>query len=116
MIMSAVTLQGHPVEGWRYWRVYSNGTNDVVIETGAADLPGPGAKSFWGYYYFQPDQVEIWHQYLEYILSNIKTSGLDPNATEGHNLATSPEGEWNAEPQSFILNMLCQAPQGEWCD
>jgi hypothetical protein len=36
--ISAVTLQGHPLAGWRYWRVYSVGTNDLVIETGAADV------------------------------------------------------------------------------
>jgi len=40
--ISAVTLQGHPLAGWRYWRVYSIGTNDVVIETGAYDQPAPG--------------------------------------------------------------------------
>jgi hypothetical protein len=36
--ISAVTLQGRPPLGWRYWRVYSVGTNDLVVQTGAADV------------------------------------------------------------------------------
>ena len=48
--ISAVTLAGHPLAGWRYWRVYSIGTNDVVIETGAYDQPGPGLKNYAGYF------------------------------------------------------------------
>ena len=48
--ISAVTLQGHPLAGWRYWRLYAIGTYDLVIETGAYDSPGPGPKNYIGYY------------------------------------------------------------------
>ena len=48
--ISAVTLAGHPLAGWRYWRVYSIGTNDIVVETGAYDQPAPGPKNYIGYY------------------------------------------------------------------
>jgi hypothetical protein len=37
-VISVVTLQGHPLAGWRYWRVYSIGTNDLVVETGTTNL------------------------------------------------------------------------------
>ena len=49
-VISVVTLKGHPLAGWRYWRVYSIGVNDVVIETGAYDEPAPGLANYAGYY------------------------------------------------------------------
>jgi len=111
--ISVVTLQGHPLEGWRYWRAYSVGTNDVVIETGAADLPGPGRKNYWGYFFFAPNQIEVWHQYLEFILSDIRQN-LDPNVSQGstfqYNLV---QGEWGYQSQSYILNNVCQS---SWCN
>lgn len=62
--LSAVTLQGHPLEGWRYWRVYSIGTNDLVVETGAADLPGPAPLDYLGYKIVRYQQIKIWQEYL----------------------------------------------------
>ena len=41
-VVSVVTLTGHPLAGWRYFRVYSIAPNDVVVETGAVDTAGPG--------------------------------------------------------------------------
>ena len=52
-VISVVSLQNHPLAGWRYWRVYSIGTNDVVIETGAYDQPGPGLIRYAAYYLSQ---------------------------------------------------------------
>jgi len=69
--ISAVTLQGHPLAGWRYWRVYSIGINDLVIETGAYDSPGPGPKNYTGYYLASGKDGMIsrgWREYMEYIL------------------------------------------------
>lgn len=74
----------------------------------------PGTKNFWGYYYFVDDQLEIWHQYLEFILRDIKK--LDPNATEGHTVETSPQGWWNGADQVQVLNFVCGALQGQWCN
>ena len=105
--ISVVTLKGHPLEGWRYWRVYSVGTNDVVIETGAADLPGPGLKNYWGYYLFAFDQIEMWRQYLEYIKGQV---GAPQGSTFEYNLV---QGEWGYRSQGYILNNVCQA---SWCN
>jgi hypothetical protein len=105
--ISAVTLKGHPWEGWRYWRVYSIGTNDVVIETGAADLPGPGRKNYWGYFFFAFDQIEMWHRYLEYIKKQI---GAPQGSNFQYNLV---QGEWGYRSQDYILNNVCQA---SWCN
>jgi len=110
--ISAVTLQGHPIAGWRYWRVYSIGTNDVVVETGAVDTWGPGGTNYLGYWLFRRLQLKLWREYLDFILTDIRKPGhLDPNASEGIKPAYHPEGEWNpASPsQSDILFQVCQA-------
>jgi hypothetical protein len=108
--ISAVTLQGHPIAGWRYWRVFSAGTtNDIVVETGAVDTHAPGPVNWAGYYALQGVQIESWRQYMQYILTTLKT--IDPSAHQGstpkYNLVN---GEWNQSPsQAYILNNVCQA-------
>ncbi len=38
---AVVTMGGHPLRGWRFWRVYKTG-DGIVVETGAVDEPnGP---------------------------------------------------------------------------
>jgi hypothetical protein len=73
-IISAVTLEGHPLAGWRYWRVYSIGANDVVIETGAYDQPGPGLKNYVGYYLGQGTVSQGWREYMQFILRDLHAS------------------------------------------
>lgn len=110
--MSAVTLQGHPLAGWRYWRAYSVGIGEVVIETGAVDTSAPGPLNYAGYWTFRGLQKKLWQEYLEFILSDIvKPQHLDPNATEIINPAYPVYGIWNpASPsQSDILYQVCQA-------
>ena len=70
--ISVVSLKGHPLAGWRYWRVYSIGTNDVVIETGAYDQPGPGFVFYAGYYIFQGVVKKGWMGNLRNIQSRLK--------------------------------------------
>ena len=65
--ISVVTLAGHTLAGWRYWRVYSIGTNDVVIETGAYDSPGPGPLNYAGYYVTIGTIKQAWQQYMQYL-------------------------------------------------
>ena len=64
--ISAVTLIGHPLAGWRYWRAFSEGTNDIVIETGAVDTNAPGLVNWAGYYFLKGIQIESWQQYGVY--------------------------------------------------
>ena len=120
-VISAVTLQGHPLAGWRYWRVYSIGTNDVVIETGAYDQPGPGAKNYAGYYIAKGDISGGWQQYLQFIQKQL-------NATQGANLnngylggirlrrygwsdASPLQGYWDyvGDFTEYILDNVCQS-------
>jgi hypothetical protein len=118
-VLSAVTLQGHPLAGWRYWRVYSIGTNDLVVETGAADLPGPGRLDYWGYLIARNSQIKIWQEYLQYILADIRKNSNgqgDPNASQGSNPNYNHvQGEWGpAGPsQNNILQNVCQST---WCN
>lgn len=109
--ISAVTLQGHPLAGWRYWRVYPVGTNDLVIETGAADTNAPGPINYLGYYLTKGKQLKVWQEDLQFILQDLRKSA-DPNATQ----AASPSynhvyGVLNPNSPSLqdILNNVCQA-------
>lgn len=115
--ISAVTLTGHPLAGWRYWRVYSVGTNDVVVETGAVDTSYGGLLhplNYAGYYLTKGIQLKTWEDDLRYIFNQIKAND-DPHAVEG----TTPQynivkGEWNqavpgSPSQTDILENVCQS-------
>jgi hypothetical protein len=119
-IISAVTLKGHPLAGWRYWRVYSIGTNDVVIETGAYDEPGPGAKNFVGHYIAQGDVLKGWKEYMQYIQSQVQAplGNSLKNTLGGNKIQAFPwetidltKGYWDYSGQftNYILNNVCQS-------
>jgi hypothetical protein len=119
-VISAVTLQGHPLAGWRYWRVYSVGHNDIVIETGGYDGPGPGAKNYVGYYLASGEDGMIsrgWREYVRYVQSALGAphglqSGFDLGGTgvaiPWHELF---EGFWDHSGlyKNYILNNVCQS-------
>jgi hypothetical protein len=116
--ISVVTLVGHPLAGWRYWRVYSIGTNDVVIETGAVDTyAGPGLLhwgNYLGYFVAHQDQLDMWAADLRYILSDMRRiTGLDPSATQGttgqYNVVNGGWDTSQVPPQNYILNQVCQS-------
>jgi hypothetical protein len=125
-VISAVTLKGHPLAGWRYWRVYSLGTtpdgkNDLVIETGAYDQPGPGLRNFMGYYYSKGDVANSWQQYLQFIQTQLNAplgSMLDhtiggiplvylPN--QPHQPLVNGYWDYNGILTIYILNNVCQS-------
>jgi IPT/TIG domain/Bacterial Ig-like domain (group 2)/Galactose oxidase, central domain len=119
-VISAVTLTGHPLAGWRYWRVYSIGTNDVVIETGAYDQPGPGLKNYAGYFLASSVVSRSWYDYLQFIQNDL-------HASQGSNLQGTlgglqvplypfdpdvlSEGYWDFPGvyTNYILNNVCQS-------
>jgi hypothetical protein len=121
-VISVVTLKGHPLAGWRYWRVYSIGTNDVVIETGAYDQPGPGLKNYVGYYLGQGTVSLGWRQYLKYIQQSLGApEGTHLRSTVGGIQLTFMPGQFNPEAvldgywdywgdfTSYILNNVCES-------
>jgi hypothetical protein len=120
-ITSVVTLQGHPLAGWRYWRVYSIGTNDVIIETAAYDQPGPGTKNYLGYYVAKGDISSGWQQYLQFIQgalgapqgSNLSHGTLGGIPLRQYDWPDGPllNGYWDyaGDFTEYILNNVCQA-------
>ena len=123
--LSVVTLKGHPLAGWRYWRVYSIGPGDVVIETGAYDGPGPGLKNYIGYYLARSQNFisRSWMEFLLYILNQKEDLG-PTQSIQGYltiqGIGTLPatellKGVWDETGafKSYILNNVCQA---QTCD
>jgi hypothetical protein len=110
-VISVVTLAGHPLAGWRYWRVYSIGTNDVVIETGAYDQPGPGQANYAGYYLSKPVILNTWSQYVRYFLTHVS---LQQGTQLGNILGISNgqlvHGYWDYDGSftNYILNNVCR--------
>lgn len=120
-VISVVTLQGHPLAGWRYFRVYSIGTNDVVVETGAYDQPGPTLKNYAGYFWGGFVISRAWYYYLTSIQTAL-------GAPQGSNLqgtiggiqeplySTDPNsllrGYWDlsGEYTNYILTNVCVTP------
>jgi hypothetical protein len=101
-VFSAVTLQGHPLAGWRYWRAVQlgGGTGHLLVESGAIDTPGPGLKNLIGFWYTQSDQLRIWQEELEYIL---RDSGARQVPDYGSALTA---GVWGYD-KSYIQNNIC---------
>ena len=107
--LSVVTLTGHPLAGWRYWRAYSVDTNDVVIETGAIDTNAPGLLNWAGYWVFRSQQTKMWKEYMQYILFNIRE--FDHAAVEGGNpFYNIVNGLWDPPipTHAQILQNVCQ--------
>jgi hypothetical protein len=95
-MMSAVTLKGHPLAGWRYWRVFPAGVNDLVVETGAVDAHGPGPKNFLGYYLLGWLQLKVWQREFEFIANDLRARGA---GQQGSSLANNMvRGEWGFDP------------------
>ncbi|HLG99614.1 MAG TPA: hypothetical protein VKX49_25120, partial [Bryobacteraceae bacterium] len=118
--ISAVTLAGHPLAGWRYWRVYSIGTNDVVVETGAYDQAAPGLKNYWGYYGTRILISKGWKSYLQYIMTTLHAQqGSSLHGTLGgiklrnYSWPDGPplSGYWDyfGDFTHYILNNVCQS-------
>ena len=104
--ISAVTLKGHPLEGWRYWRVFKIADNDIVIETGAVDRAHPGPLNYVGFYVLKGTQLRCWSDYLRYVQRSL---GAHVGSNVQYNI---PQGMWDYD-KNYVLNNVCQA---QWCD
>jgi hypothetical protein len=112
-------MVGHPLAGWRYWRVYSIGTNDIVSETGAYDRPGPAFPNYLGYYFAKAKVLKAWYQYMKFIQNDLQVpQGTNLQGTiGGMQIPTYPydhnsllNGYWDSPGQytNYILNNVCQ--------
>jgi RHS repeat-associated protein len=99
--MSAVTLGGHPLRGWRYWRVVPLGDpNHFAVETGAVDVANRDIDLILGKSALR-NVLPIWEQYMQHA---VEASGgqprdyLIPGSRQG--VSGSPGG------QAFILDAV----------
>jgi RHS repeat-associated protein len=92
--ISVVTLQGHPLAGYRYFRVFELDRPDhVIVETGAVDRAAMGLKNELGFHFGAGTQLKNWEQYLQFI-------AVDSKATVGSGGA--PAGYWGAD-RDYIM-------------
>ncbi len=72
--IAVVTLAGHPLRGYRYWRVFSPDSRPghIVIETAALDEPGPGPFDQVKFLAGRNQQLGIWREYLQEALTASK--------------------------------------------
>jgi len=116
----------HPLAGWRFWKVFSAGQNQVVIETGAVDRPFGFLKWIGNYVPgIRDDQVEIWNDYLTDILAKIRSApDGDPGAqqvVDGNFGQAQLEGmQWGFDDpignkKQYILDQVCGPAPGGFC-
>ena len=99
--IAVATLRGHPLDGWRYFRVFSAGTNDVVVETGSLDRSHLGPLNYIGYYIVQ-NQLKIWKDDLRYIQTKL-------GARQGTNSQYNVVNGVKPYVRSYIEPRICEA-------
>jgi hypothetical protein len=120
-VISVVTLHGHPLAGWRYFRVYSIGTNDVVVETGGYDQPAPGPLNWAGYFLGTLVLSRAWHNYLQFIQNDLGApQGSNLQGTLGgiqeplypYDPDSLLDGYWDIHGlfTNYILTNVCVSP------
>jgi hypothetical protein len=121
-VISVVTVKGHPLSGWRYWRVYSGQqSNEVIIETAAYDGPGPGMKNFSGYFIAQGTVSRAWRELLDYLQKqqdlNAAPMGIPVFDLAGQgpvSVVKLRNGLWdmNRTYRDYVLYNVCLASPG----
>jgi hypothetical protein len=92
----------HPLEGWRYWRVFQRAPGRVVVETGAVDRPARGLMYFLGFYFdktLQGLQLLTWEEYLEFAIDRT-------GAAHAVNPTYPINGVWNQNP-NYVRSAIC---------
>lgn len=102
---------GHPLFGWRFWKVYPS-ANGVTVETGAYDRPAAGVLNALGFVLARKEQTDTWKELLQYIVA-----AVDGSVQSAPELL---EGVWNVDsvappvspliPQAgrhYIMTQVC---------
>ena len=106
------TLPGHPLVGWRYFRVFQHTPGKLVLETGAMDDAAPGFVNLVGFYaarYGTGGMTEVWRQHFENVLANMATSisGASRGTDPPYDLSlTAGKWDWNKQ---YIMTHVCGA-------
>ena len=83
--VSVVTLRGHPIAGYRYWRVREiDRPNHLMVETGALDEPGPTPFNSLMFRVMKGVRLDIWQKDFEYIAKDIGAAIGPRSIVRGH--------------------------------
>lgn len=107
---SVKTLPGHPLFGWRYWKVSQLAAGRLRIDkTGAVDKPAPGMVV--PYWWSRYDQLKTWQEYLTRIRDEI-------GAQQDFGRPNAPEivkGVWGYSKVELMRNVCGSEPViGTW--
>jgi hypothetical protein len=107
---------GHPLMGWRYFKVHQPEPNRIAVETGALSRPALEFNPALGVYrwvafgldkYFFGDELQLWEQ----MLVNVHTA-LNEAPYPGATVSTSDYpglvgGKWDWMDKKYIIGNLC---------
>jgi hypothetical protein len=108
-VLSVKTILGHPLFGWRYWRVAQLSPGKIRVETGAVDKPAPALALL--YWWSRHDQLRTWQEYLERVRVDLSAQQdfSRPNA------AGLVKGVWGYDKFEIIRNVCGTEPViGTW--
>lgn len=112
---SIVTLDDHPLAGWRFWRVKQFSATEVLIETGSVDKPVGVVNDLIGNTFFGDDQIHIWRDYLLRI-QQLLGAPRSSNANYGEDKVN---GVWepadSVVDHDYILEGICGPQPGGFC-
>lgn len=94
------TLKGHPLRGWRFWRVYQ-AENDIVVETGAVDEPNGAVGRLKAQAGGNDAIMRLWEGLLQDALIFSGGHKVSPDSTYDF-----PQGHWVPERKQEFLNLV----------
>ena len=92
-------MQGHPLEGWRFWRVFAV-SGGVVVQTGAVDEPARLAPELGGEYGGgNNDVLRLWKSQMIDALDF--SQGMQGSGSYDH-----INGEYNQSDKAEFLKLV----------
>jgi len=115
-------INGHPLLGWRYWKVYANGAG-LTVETGSLDRPAvewdPYLQGYrWiGFYvdkWWLGQQLQMWKEMLLDVLNGLNNDPVGGGPPIGgvqklrHEGSPSRlDGRWEWMDKEYIRKNIC---------
>jgi hypothetical protein len=97
--MSVVTQEGHPLRGWRFWRVTEDG-GDIVVETGAVDEANGRVARLKSKLVSRDIVFPPWAEMLE----NVRAASGGQRVVGGSD--DHPEGDWVPARKDEFLSLV----------
>jgi hypothetical protein len=119
-------LDGHPLYGWRYWKVFASGPMNIVVETGSMERPANQWDSelhVWRWVGFVLDryvlgnQLRMWEDMLKDIVTGLNNDvvpgtssvigGRQKMPPPEPGLPSRLEGRWDWMDKEYIRQQIC---------